>query len=72
MRENLGIDPSDLSDEELLRELNSLHETRNDTLRHGAEAALDNHTRRSVELESEYVRRFPGREVDPARLRDLA
>jgi hypothetical protein len=72
MSQNLGIDPSDLSDEELFRELGSLHETRNDTLRHGAEAALDNHTRRMVELETEYLRRFPRREVDPSRLRDLA
>ena len=71
MREHLGIEPSELSDEELLRELGSLHVTRNDTLRHGAEAALDNHTRRTIQLESEYLHRFPHREVDPARLRDL-
>ena len=65
-----GIDPAVLSDEELLRELASVHETRHDTLRHGSEAALDNHSRRTVELEGEYLRRFPRREVDPSRLRD--
>jgi hypothetical protein len=65
-----GIDPAVLSDQELLRELASVHETRNDALRHGSEAALDNHSRRTVELEGEYLRRFPGREIDPSRLRD--
>jgi hypothetical protein len=65
-----GIDPAVLSDEELLRELASVHETRNGTLRHGSEAALDNHSRRTGELEGEYLRRFPRREVDPSRLRN--
>jgi hypothetical protein len=65
-----GIDPAGLADEDLLRELRSLHRTRLDTLRHGAEAALDNHLRRTAELETEYLARFPGREVDPHRLRD--
>jgi len=67
---NRGIDPAVLSDEELLRELASVHDARHDTLRHGSEAALDNHTRRMEELEGEYLRRFPHREVDPSRLRD--
>jgi hypothetical protein len=65
----LGVDPAALSDEDLLRELASLHETRHGTLRHGSEAALEHHNRRLMELESEYLRRFPQREVDPARLR---
>jgi len=64
-----GVPPSELSDEDLLRELASLHETRHDTLRHGSDHALENHNRRMVELESEYLRRFPQREVNPARLR---
>ncbi len=67
---NLGISPADLTDEELLRDLSSLHETRNDTLRHGSEDALTNHSRRTDELEREYLRRFPDREVSPNRLRD--
>jgi hypothetical protein len=66
----LGLDPAELTDEDLLRELRSLHRTRLDTLRHGAESALDNHLRRTAELETEYLARYPGREVDPNRLRD--
>jgi len=67
-----GVEPGDLSDDDLLRELASVHETRHETLRHGSDSALDNHTRRQGELEKEYLRRFPDREVDPQRLRDPA
>jgi hypothetical protein len=63
-----GIDPVGLADDDLFRELNSLHRTRLDTLRHGPDAALATHLRRTAELETEYLARFPGREVDPARL----
>jgi hypothetical protein len=65
-----GVEPTSLSDVDLLRELASLHDTRHQTLRHGSGAALDNHNRRMYELEAEYLRRFPEREVDPHRLRD--
>jgi Family of unknown function (DUF6158) len=68
----VGVDPAELSDDELLRELASLHETRHDTLRHGSDAALMHHNRRMAELEGEYLRRYPEREVDPQRLRDPA
>lgn len=68
----IGIDPAELADEDLLRELRSLHRTRLDTLRHGAESALDNHLRRTADLETEYLARHPRREVDPHRLRDGA
>jgi Family of unknown function (DUF6158) len=67
--DGLGVKPADLSDEDLVRDLASLHETRHDTLRHGSDAALEHHNRRLTELEAEYLRRFPEREVDPARLR---
>jgi Family of unknown function (DUF6158) len=63
-----GIDPTGLADDDLFRELGSLHRTRLDTLRHGPEAALATHLRRTAELETEYLARYPGREVDPARL----
>ena len=66
---HLGVDPAQLPDEDLFRELASLHDTRHDTLRHGSDDALDNHNRRLVELEGEYLRRYPQREIDPARLR---
>lgn len=63
-----GIDPAGLSEEDLFRELASLHRTRLHTLRHGPDAALDNHFKRTADLEAEYLTRFPGREVDPSRL----
>lgn len=63
-----GIDPATLGDDDLLRELGSLHRTRLHTLRHGPDAALATHLRRTADLETEYLARHPGREVDPARL----
>jgi Family of unknown function (DUF6158) len=67
-----GVDPRDLSDDDLFRELESLTETRVTTLRHGSDDALERHTSRLAELEAEYLRRFPQREVDPDRLRSGA
>ncbi|GAB7039770.1 hypothetical protein JCM9533A_36200 [Catenuloplanes niger JCM 9533] len=68
--EEIGVDPADLSDEDLTREMASLHRTRLDTLRHASDAALATHLRRTADLETEYLTRHPGREVDPQRLRD--
>lgn len=68
--DDAGIDPAELTNEDLLREMSSLHRTRLDTLRHGSDASLANHLRRTAELETEYLTRHPGREVDPGRLRD--
>ncbi|WP_310376568.1 DUF6158 family protein [Catenuloplanes atrovinosus] len=68
--EEIGIDPAELSDEDLTREMASLHRTRLDTLRHASDAALATHLRRTADLETEYLTRHPGREVDPQRLRD--
>ncbi len=68
--EPLGIDPAELGDDDLIREMHSLHRTRLDTLRHATDSALANHLRRTAELETEYLARHPGREVDPSRLRD--
>jgi hypothetical protein len=65
-----GVDPAELTDDDIIREMASLHRTRLDTLRHGSDAALANHLRRTAELETEYLTRYPGREVDPHRLRD--
>jgi hypothetical protein len=64
-----GLEPRALTDEELLRELASVHRTRHDTFRHGSDSALAHHDRRTAELEREYIRRFPEREVDPRRVR---
>ena len=63
-----GIDPAGLGDDDIFRELASLYRTRLQTLRHGPDAALDNHLRRTAVLETEYIARHPGREIDPARL----
>ena len=63
-----GIDPAGLADDDLFRELASLYRTRLQTLRHGPDAALANHVRRTEELESAYLSRYPGREIDPDRL----
>jgi len=65
---DIGVDPAELPEDDLFRELASLHRTRLQTLRHGPEAAWDNHRRRTAELETEYLARHPGREVDPNRL----
>jgi hypothetical protein len=70
-RPGLGVDPAALSTDDLLRELRRLHDSRHLTFRHGSEDALAHHDRRTGELEREYLRRFPDREVDPHRLRDL-
>ncbi|MGC5030436.1 DUF6158 family protein [Micromonospora sp. DT229] len=68
--EPLGIDPAELTEEDLIREMESLHRTRLDTLRHATDSALATHLRRTAELETEYLARHPGREVDPNRLRE--
>lgn len=67
-----GVDPGTLSDDDLFRELAHLYETRFGTLRHGSDQALAEHTRRTSELEAEYIRRLPTREIDPDRLREGA
>ncbi|MPZ26258.1 MAG: hypothetical protein GEV12_07330 [Micromonosporaceae bacterium] len=59
----LGVAASELSDQDLLRELASVHRTRHEALRHRPAAAFGHHDRRSRELEAEYLRRFPRREV---------
>jgi hypothetical protein len=55
----VGVPASELSDEDLRRELRSVHDTRNDTLVPGSRAALETHTRRMLELEQEFLTRFP-------------
>lgn len=67
-----GPGAADLPTADLLREMESLHETRGTTLRHGSADALAAHTQRMSALEQEYLRRFPEREVDPQRLREGA
>lgn len=65
-----GVPPTDLSDEDLERELSHLHETRHETFLNGSEDALEHHTERMFALEQEYLRRFPERAApDPRRTR---
>lgn len=68
----LGVPARRLSDSDLVRELESLSRARVATLRHGSDAAVAEHDRRTAELENEYLRRHPKREVDPERLREGA
>jgi hypothetical protein len=63
-----GVQAGQLTDEDLMRELTSLHRTRLDTLRHAPDQALAMHLTRTAELEAEYLRRTPHREIDPSRL----
>jgi hypothetical protein len=65
-----GIAAARLSDSDLTRELEHLHGTRHETFMNGTQDALETHTRRMLELEAEYARRFPDRVTpDPARTR---
>jgi hypothetical protein len=67
-----GVSPQDLAEADLIRELAHLHRTRHDTFLHGSPDALREHSSRLAELEEEYLRRHPEREVDPARTRSGA
>lgn len=65
-----GIEPAALADDDLRRELKHLHDTRHDTLLGGSEDALEHHTRRMLELEGEFLTRFPQESApDPRRTR---
>jgi hypothetical protein len=64
-----GVAATDLSDDDLLRELASVHRTRHETFLHASTTALVAHSERTRELEDEYLRRHPDRQIDPDRLR---
>jgi hypothetical protein len=68
-QESTGPGAADLSNDDLLRELEQLHRTRHETSLHGSESALTHHTQRTAELEREYRLRNPQRDVDDERLR---
>lgn len=67
-----GMRPDDLTEPDLIRELEQVHRTRHETFLHGSPNALREHNTRTDELEGEYLRRHPEREVDPARTRSGA
>ncbi len=56
-----GRPASELSDEELETQGKQLHDSRNWVFLHGTAAAFETHTKRMLELEQEYLRRFPQR-----------
>jgi len=70
-----GVDPSRLDDQQLMKELETIHRTRHDTLLYGSNDALRAHNDRMAQLEGEYLRRHPrrptaaGRTLDGARER---
>ncbi|MEJ8633298.1 MULTISPECIES: DUF6158 family protein [Streptomyces] len=68
-KEPRGIDAGSLGEHELIRELETIHRSRHDTLLHGSPAALSAHTTRMAQLEEEYLRRHPERSVSPGRTR---
>ncbi|GAA2132276.1 DUF6158 family protein [Actinomadura napierensis] len=68
----MGVSPAELTDDDLLRELGHLYETRMEALRHAPDQAYAEHTQRMAQMEAEYLRRRPAREIDPLRLREGA
>lgn len=64
-----GVSPHALSNETLLHELEQLHRTRHETFLYGSDDALRRHTLRTDQLETEYVHRFPHRQVVAGRTR---
>lgn len=72
MAHHSGVPAAELSEQDLTRELAHIHETRHETFLHGSKDALLAHTARTADLEAEYLRRHPEREIDPGRLRSGA
>ena len=68
MARKFGLDPGQLEDAALERELRYLYATREETFFQGTRQALLNHTERMLQLEREYARRFPER-TEPDALR---
>ncbi|MCN9242653.1 DUF6158 family protein [Streptomyces sp. RY43-2] len=67
-----GVDPGHLTDQQLMKELETIHRTRHDTLLHGSNDALRAHNDRMAQLEGEYLRRHPRRLIVASRTRDGA
>lgn len=54
-----GVPASQLTDDDLIREVEHLHATRHETFLNGGQDAFETHTARMLALEHEYLRRFP-------------
>ena len=70
--EDQGVPADELTEDDLLRELEQLHRTRHETFLHGPTQALQHHSERLAELELEYLRRHPERDIDESRTRPEA
>jgi hypothetical protein len=58
---SIGVAPEQLDEELLMKELETMHRTRHETLLRGSDDALATHTARMTALEGEYLRRHPQR-----------
>ncbi|MCF3134137.1 hypothetical protein IPZ69_28045 [Streptomyces olivochromogenes] len=67
-----GVDPDRLDDQQLMKELETIHRTRHDTLLYGSNDALRTHNERMAQLEGEFLRRNPRRLVVAGRTREGA
>ncbi|WP_345617409.1 DUF6158 family protein [Streptomyces ziwulingensis] len=67
-----GVDPGRLDDQQLMKELETIHRTRHDTLLYGSNDALRAHNDRMAGLEGEWLRRNPSRPVAAGRTREGA
>ncbi|MEU5523734.1 DUF6158 family protein [Streptomyces sp. NPDC093250] len=67
-----GVEPERLDDAQLMKELETIHRTRHDTLLYGSNDALRTHNERMAQLEGEYLRRNPRRPVAAGRTREGA
>jgi hypothetical protein len=67
-----GILPDRLDDQQLMKELETIHRARHDTLLYGSNDALRAHNDRMAQLEGEYLRRNPRRPVAAGRTREGA
>lgn len=67
-----GVDVGRLDDQQLMKELETIHRTRHDTLLYGSSDALRAHNDRMAELEGEFLRRNPQRMVAAGRTREGA
>jgi hypothetical protein len=68
-----GLPARELADADLEREVTHLQETRHATFLNGSADSLKAHTERMLELEAEYLRRFPADATpDPLRMRDTS
>ncbi|MGQ0464694.1 MAG: DUF6158 family protein [Sporichthyaceae bacterium] len=59
--DSMGVPASELSDAELAQQGTQAHASRNWVFLHGTAEQFSRHTERMLELEQEYLRRFPKR-----------